>query len=874
MQFKTMNQLRDLFLDFFEARGHYRLPSFPLVPQNDKSLLLINAGMAPLKPYFTGIEAPPAKRVVTCQKCIRTIDIDEVGKKARYCSFFEMLGNFSFGDYFKKEAIHWAWAFLTQAIGMDKDRLLISVYQDDDEAYDIWKNEVGIPPERVYRMGKKDNFWEHGVGGPCGPCSEIHFDRGAEYACRPDCRLGCDCDRYLEVWNLVFPQFVQNESGGYDPLVPVGIDTGMGLERLALVVQGVDSVFDIDTMRFIRERVLSFVKGRHDDVSVNIIADHAKSVTFMAADGVLPSNEGRGYVLRRLLRRAVRHGKTSGISQPFVGEVARQVIDAYSHAYPELSQKKEHILQVLTLEESRFLETLDSGLVRLQKEMDAMQGDTLCGAEAFKLYDTFGFPLELMREILEEKGLHIDEPGFHAEMQAQKQRARAARGESDYLGADETVYAKLPKDMVTSFCGYDILKRVTKTTVVALVADGEIVPQISQGQDAAIFLRQTPFYTESGGQKGDSGTITAKNGFEAAIKNCVKVTGGYMAHLGEVQAGQLGVGDAVTVSYDPFIRKSITCHHSATHLLQKALREVLGEHVEQAGSEVGSERLRFDFTHFSAMTPDEKDKTERIINEKIIEGLSVTVTEATPEEARKMGAMALFGEKYGDKVRVVNIGGYSIELCGGTHVANTQDIGLFKLVSESSVASGVRRIEGVCSFSAVQVYREAYAQLTAAAAAGKTTPDQLAARVEALLQENKQLKKDMAKGRAAGLAPDIDALVKQAVSHKGFNLLAVKADGLEIEALRDLADRLKAKIKSGALLLCGLHEGAAQFIASATDDAVKAGIHAGNIAKQAASLCGGGGGGRPNHAQAGGKDASKADEALAAALALMKEQLG
>jgi alanyl-tRNA synthetase len=655
----------------------------------------------------------------------------------------------------------------------------------------------------------------------------------------------------------------------------------MGLERLAIVVQGADSIFDIDTLKAIRSTVLQLTKGKDEPVSVNIITDHARSVTFMAADGVLPSNEGRGYVLRRLLRRAVRHGKTLGIDKAFMGEVAQRVIETHSHAYPELAQKKEHIIQVLSLEESRFLETLDMGLIRLQKEIDNLQTDTLSGAEAFKLYDTYGFPLELMTEILQEKGLKADEQGFRAEMDMQKTRARSARGASSYSGADESIYDKLPHDIVTSFCGYDILQKSTQTTVVALIANGEIVQQARAGQQAAIFLRQTPFYTEGGGQKGDSGDITA-DGLQVSVKNCINVTGGHIAHIGDITEGTLRVGDTVTVAYNPVLRKSITCHHSATHLLQKALREVLGEHVEQAGSEVSSDRLRFDFTHVKAMTPEERDTVERIVNEKIIEGLYVAITETTPEEARKMGAMALFGEKYGDTVRMVSINdtteNYSVELCGGTHVGNTMEIGAFKLVSESGIAAGVRRIEAVTRKRAVELFRESAAVLAEIAEQIKAPQGELPARIAALAAENKELKKAAERAKAEATKGQTEetaaALVTSAITHKGFLLITAKLEGYDIEGLRTLSDKIKAAPafleKGGCLLLAAVAADSVQFLASASDNAVKAGIHAGNIIKAAAQHCGGSGGGRPNHAQAGGKDAQQADTALAAGLEMMK----
>ena len=892
MQSLTVNQIRDKFLDFFVARGHHLLPSFPLVPQGDNSLLLINSGMAPMKAFFTGQEKPPSSRVATCQKCIRTIDIDDVGKDARHGSFFEMLGNFSFGDYFKKEVIPWAWEFLTVDMEIEADKLSISVYEEDEEAYKIWHDTVGVPAERIFRMDKSENFWEHGVG-PCGPCSEIHYDRGVESGCgSPDCAVGCDCDRFMEVWNLVFTQFDKNEDGSYSPLKFTNIDTGMGLERLAIIKQNAASIFDIDNIKGIRAAVLKLANLPEDVanlpaaklVSANIIADHVRSVAFMAADGVLPSNEGRGYVLRRLLRRAVRHGQSLGLKEEFVAAIAQASIDAYSHAYPNLLEKSSHILQVLSLEESRFMETLDTGLNLLQKHMDALKAANetiLGGKEVFKLYDTFGFPPELTREILEDAGLGWDKDGFEKEMQDQKNRARAARGTSTYMGADETVYHKLPPNLPTVFCGYT--ENSCETEILAIIAD-TVVQEASKGQDVAIVLKRTPFYAASGGQKGDGGLLTAAQA-KITITDCIPVAGGNIVHIGTVNEGRISVGQKISASIDLNRRRDTACNHSATHLLQRALRDVLGGHVEQAGSEVGRDRLRFDFTHFAALTPQERDAVEMAVNQFIWANAAVHIEETTPEDARKKGATALFGEKYGDTVRMVTMADehdkYSIELCGGTHVTGTQQIGVFKLLSESGIASGVRRIEAVTGLAAINLYRDAYNVLQNVADVCKVqTPADLPARVAAILAENKELKKEAARiqseasGQQQGqIAGD---LIKNATSHKEFTLIAAKLESYDIEALRQLCDKLKSEMKSGCLLLCGVNPetSAAQFLASATDDAVKQGIHAGQLVKEAAAICGGGGGGKPNHAQAGGKDASKADAALEQALAKMKDMLG
>jgi len=899
MQSLTVNQIRDKFLDFFVARGHHVLPSFPLVPQGDNSLLLINSGMAPMKAFFTGQEKPPSNRVATCQKCIRTIDIDDVGKDARHGSFFEMLGNFSFGDYFKKEVIPWAWEFLTQEMGIPAEKLSVSVYEEDDEAYSIWRDVVGVPTERIFKLDKSENFWEHGVG-PCGPCSEIHFDRGVEHGCgSPNCTVGCDCDRFMEVWNLVFTQFEKCEDGSYIPLKSTNIDTGMGLERLAIVLQNAPSIFDIDNIKGIRTKVLQLAKLDTDAaklpeakrVSSNIIADHVRSVAFMAADGVLPSNEGRGYVLRRLLRRAVRHGQALGIQCAFVVEIVQASIDAYSHAYPNLLEKSQHMIKTLSAEESRFMETLEMGMHLLQKHMDALKAaskTTLSGEDAFKLYDTFGFPPDLTREILEDAGLCWDEDGFKKEMQDQKTRARAARGVSTYMGADETVYHQLPPNMPTKFCGYETDH--CEADVLAIIADNKIVQVAEAGQKVAVVLSRTTLYANSGGQKGDSGIMSCmlplrpNMDLEASavvdIEDCVPVAGGNIVHLGEVTEGALKVGDKAAVTLDADRRRDIMCNHSATHLLQRVLRDVLGKHVEQSGSEVGPDRLRFDFTHNAPLTPDEREKVENLVNERIWENVPVTVIETTPEEARKNGAMALFGEKYGDTVRMVKMEDCSTELCGGTHVTNTQQIGAFKLISENGIASGVRRIEATTGIHAINMYRESHKILQTSAEICKVPKlTDLPARLTTILAENKELKKDAARKQAESTGQQqgqiAENLLKTAETHNNFTLIAAKLENYDIEALRQLCDKLKTEIKSGGMLLCGVNPetGAAQFLASATDDAVKQGIHAGQIVKIAASICGGGGGGKPNHAQAGGKDASKADEALAQALTKMKEML-
>lgn len=858
------------------------MPGFPLVPQNDNSLLLINSGMAPLKPYFTGQAVPPHERVATCQKCVRTVDIDEVGKDKRHGSFFEMLGNFSFGDYFKAEAIPWAWEFLTEVMGIPAERLYVSVFEDDDEAYGIWQHTVGLPAERIFRLGREDNFWEHGAG-PCGPCSEIHFDKGEAYGCgKPGCAVGCDCDRYMEVWNLVFTQYNKRDDGSYVPLDFRNIDTGMGLERLAIVMQGVDSIFDIDTFKAIRTRVREAIgmaaQRPEGDVSVNIIADHVRSVTFIAADGVLPSNEGRGYVLRRLLRRAVRHGRLLGHTEAFISDVCQSAIEVNAQAYPELMEKRDYILTVLSVEENRFLETLDVGLTLLKEKIDFIRAnsvDILSGADAFKLYDTYGFPLELMQEILADENLGLDESGFKIEMESQRARARAARQTTNYMGAAETVYHQIPPGLKTDFVGYT--QRAAEAEVLALIADGAVAEMAAEGQEVSIFLSRTPFYAESGGQKSDAGLLETAH-LLVDIRDCIKVAGGNTAHRGIVRHGTLRVGERVGAVVDETRRMNTARNHTATHLLQKALREVLGSHVEQAGSEVSADRLRFDFTHFAPVSPDERELVETIVNEKIMAGLPVSIRETTLEEARRLGATALFGEKYGDKVRMVDMSGFSIELCGGTHLLNTQAAGMFKIISEGGVAAGVRRIEAVTGKRALGYFREADARLQAAAAVLKTTPDNVIERAAAVTAENKQLRQEInhLKTEAAGNrdAEHMDTLLQAVVEYKGVKILTARLDVTEATALRTLSDTLWDKLGVGVMVLCGVSEGAAQFLARASEEAVKQGIHVGQIVREAATLCGGSGGGRPNAAQAGGRDITRVDEALALTLENIKKQLG
>ena len=874
-----VNEIREQFLKFFETKDHLRLKSFPLVPQNDNSLLLINSGMAPMKAYFTGQEIPPSKRVTTCQKCIRTGDIDNVGKTARHGTFFEMLGDFSFGDYFKNEIVPWSWEFVTEWLEIPADRLYVTIYEEDDETGEIWKEKVGLPADRIVKLGKADNFWEHGTG-PCGPCTEIYYDRGPEYGCdSPTCGVGCDCDRYMEFWNLVLTQFNANEDGTYSELEFKNVDTGMGLERMATIMQGVDSIFDVDTVKSIRDTVcakagVEYGKGGKVDVSVRIITDHIRSVTMMTADGVLPSNEGRGYVLRRLLRRAARHGKLLGIQGEFLAELSKAVIACSGEAYPELVDKQEYIFKILSLEENSFYKTIDNGMEILKQDMEEMKaaGQTvMSGEKSFRLYDTYGFPIDLTKEILEEAGMSVDEDAFAAEMKAQKDRARAARGKSNYMGAAETVYNELSADLTTVFAGYDVAE-VSDAKVIALVANDEVATGAQAGDSVAVFLDKTPFYAESGGQVGDHGVIKTANGL-VEITDCVKVVGGKTAHMGKVAEGAILVDEVVTASIDKKHRMASSRNHSATHLLQKALRTVLGTHVEQSGSLVTADRLRFDFTHFSGMTAEEIKEVERLVNDAIFASYDIEAEEMGIDAAREKGAMALFGEKYGDVVRVVDMGGYSIELCGGAHLKNTAQIGSFKIVSENGIAAGVRRIEALTGEGALAHYQAQEEEIRTLSALAKTSPDKLVARVEQILAEQKELAKELEKLKAKMAGGAADEMLSKKVDINGVAVLVAEVKDMDGNAMRTLGDQLKNKLGSGVIVLAGEAGGKVSLIVMATDDVVKKGAHAGNIIKAAAGVCGGGGGGRPNMAQAGGKDASKIGEALEKAKEVIAEQI-
>lgn len=878
MQQYGVNELRKMFLNFFESKEHLVMKSFSLVPNNDKSLLLINSGMAPLKPYFTGQEIPPRKRVTTCQKCIRTGDIENVGKTARHGTFFEMLGNFSFGDYFKREAIHWSWEFLTEVVGLDPDRLYPSVYVDDQEAFDIWNKEMGIAPERIFKFGKEDNFWEHG-SGPCGPCSEIYYDRGEKYGCgSPDCTVGCECDRYMEIWNNVFTQFDNDGNGNYEELEQKNIDTGMGLERLASVVQDVDSIFDVDTIKALRDKVCEFASVEYKadadkDVSIRLITDHIRSATFMISDGIMPTNEGRGYVLRRLIRRAARHGRLLGIDGKFLAKLSATVIEGSKDGYPELEEKKEFIFKVLTQEEDKFNKTIDQGLsilASMQDEMKEAGKTVLSGADAFKLYDTYGFPLDLTKEILEEAGYTIDEEGFKASMEEQRVKARNAREVTNYMGADATVYDEIEASVTSEFVGYDRLTHTSKISV--LTTESEIVEAITEGQNGTIFVDETPFYATMGGQEGDTGIICTEDA-EFTVSNTIKLLGGKIGHVGNVTKGMFKVGDSVTLEVAEKERANTCKNHSATHLLQKALKTVLGSHVEQKGSLVTPDRLRFDFAHFSAMTPEELEKVENIVNTEIAKNVPVVTEVMNIEQAKATGAMALFGEKYEEDVRVVSMGDFSKELCGGTHVSNTGNITTFKIVSEAGVAAGVRRIEALTGDGVFCYYKEVEKELAEAAKAAKSTPANLKEKIEHMQAEMKALQSEIESLKSKAAKDALGDVMNQVKEVNGVRLLATAVEDVDMNGLRDLGDQLKEKLGEGVVVIASSASGKVNLIAMATDEAMEKGAHAGNLIKGIAALVGGGGGGRPNMAQAGGKNPAGAKEAVEAAKTILEGQL-
>ena len=879
MEKRGVNELRELFLSFFESKGHLRLPSFSLVPQNDASILLINAGMTPMKPWFKGEEEPPRKRVCTCQKCIRTGDIENVGKTARHGTYFEMLGNFSFGDYFKHEAIAWSWEFLTSPewVGLEADRLYPSVYESDDEAWDIWHDEIGIPAEKIFRFGKEDNFWEHG-SGPCGPCSEIYYDRGPKYGCgKPGCTVGCDCDRYMEIWNVVFSQFDNDGAGHYTELKQKNIDTGMGLERLAVVCQDVDSLFDVDTVMNITHKV-SQITGAHygeshpRDVSLRVITDHIRSSVFMICDGVLPSNEGRGYVLRRLLRRAARHGKLLGVNEPFLFDVVDTVVHENEGHYPELRERQEYITRVIRVEEENFAKTIDGGIKIFNEMLSGHKdrGETVfSGADAFKLYDTYGFPIDLTQEMVEEAGMTVDKPAFDQLMKEQKARAREARKALGDLGWAGVEFGK--EVPATRFVGYDKLEG--EGHIAAIVAEEELRDTIAAGTEGILVLDETPFYAEMGGQVADHGFITCGEA-RFQVTDVQKNKGGKFMHYGKLLSGSLSVGDPVVASVNEQRRKAVMRAHSATHLLDYALRAVLGDHAHQAGSLVEPDRLRYDFTHFSAVTPEELNQISRLVSEMILDGLDVDIREMPIDQARELGAIALFGEKYGDVVRVVNMGGRSIELCGGTHVDNTAKIGPFRILGESSVASGVRRIEAVTGQVFLDLVDELNARILQAAEALKTTPAELFHKAQSSMAEIRELHQVIDRMKDKLLAGDVDSLLFSAKEVGGLKVITGSRQDTDAADLRKLGDFLRDKAPNVVAVLGAVNGEKVTLLAVCGKNAVAQGVKAGDIIKSIAPIVGGKGGGKPDSAMGGGTDTLKVDDALAAVDDFVAGKLG
>ena len=867
MQWTGLNELREKFLSFFESKGHTRLPSFSLIPKDDNSLLLINSGMAPMKKYFTGEVTPPSKRVTTCQKCIRTPDIERVGITARHGTFFEMLGNFSFGDYFKHEATAWAWEFCTKVLELPVDKLWVTIYQDDDEAFDIWTKEVGVAPERIVRMGKEDNFWEHG-SGPCGPCSEIYFDRGEKYGCgKPDCGVGCECDRYVEFWNVVFSQFDSDGKGNYPPMEHPNIDTGMGLERLACIMQGVDNLFLVDTVQNIMKHIcriagIQYGEDEKKDISLRVITDHIRSTTFMIGDGVMPSNEGRGYVLRRLLRRAARHGRLLGINHTFLADVANTVIDENKNAYPELDEKRAMITKLIHVEEESFAKTIDQGMQMLNSLIDKDFNACLSGEDAFRLNDTYGFPLDLTKEIVAERGMTVDEERFHQLMQEQRERARNARKNAgaDAWAGENDVLADVPP---TEFLGYE--KSQTEATVLAILKDGERVDHATAGDEIALVLDRTTFYAESGGQVGDVGPISSADAL-IAIDNTTKNHAKNFIHHGVINAGTISVGDRVQTEGDPENHRAIMRNHTAAHLLQAALRTVLGDHVEQAGQLVDEKYVRFDFTHFAALTPEELHRVETIVNGVILSGTPVECREMPIEEAKKLGAMALFGEKYGSIVRVVSVGDFSKEFCGGTHVDNTGKIGLFKILSESSVAAGVRRIEAVTGLNALQYLNDTLAQLGAVASALKVTSvSGLAQRAEQMTAELKEKDREIESLNAKMADMRINGLFEGAKDIDGVRVITALFSATPSNALRTMCDKIRDNAPNVVAVLAATQDGKANIAVAVGKEAQQKGLNAGKIVREVAKVAGGNGGGKAEFAMAGAKDLTKLDEALAAA---------
>ncbi|MCF0122023.1 MAG: alanine--tRNA ligase [Lachnospiraceae bacterium] len=880
-----VNELRKMFLEFFESKEHLILKSFSLVPQNDNSLLLINSGMAPLKPYFTGAELPPRKRVTTCQKCIRTGDLENVGKTARHGTFFEMLGNFSFGDYFKQDSIRWSWEFLTKVVGLDSERLYPSVYLEDDESFKIWREEIDVAPERIFKFGKEDNFWEHG-SGPCGSCSEIYYDRGEKYGCgQPGCTVGCKCDRYMEIWNNVFTQFDNDGEGHYTELKQKNIDTGMGLERLAVIVQDVDSIFDVNTIQTLRNQVceMAGLEYRHDhesDVSIRLISDHIRSTTFMLSDGIMPTNEGRGYVLRRLIRRATRHGRLLGISHLFLAELAGAFIEESKDAYPELEDKKDFIFNLFDNEEKQFNKTIDQGLLLLsdmERKMNENGGKCLSGEYAFKLYDTYGFPVDLTKEILKEKSYDIDEAGFKACMKEQQERARKARETMNYMGAEETVYDKIDPSVTTDFIGYDCLEGTSK--IIVLTSETELRDSLMEGERGTIIVGKTPFYATMGGEQGDFGEIETANGV-FAVEDTIKLRGGKYGHVGRMKFGMISKGEQSLLKVNQPSRKNTAKNHSATHLLQKALKIVLGGHVEQKGSLVAPNRLRFDFSHFQAMTKEELQATEDLVNQKIAEQLPVHMDIMSYDEAKQTDAIMLFEKKYGNEVRVVSMGDFSKELCGGNHVRNTGDVMLFKIISESGKAAGIRRIEALTGHGVIEYYQREEDQLYKAVKALKSSPEDLLYKIEHLQAELKSLHSENESLKSKIVSKLIDDMMANVTDIKGIHLLAAVVPNVDMNSLCDLGDQLKARLGEGVIVLFSFKEEKVNLMAMVTEEAQKAGAHAGNLVKVVAEVLGGRGGGRPSMAQAGGKNPTKISvavkkipEILSAQLQICKEKI-
>ncbi|QJA09123.1 alanine--tRNA ligase [Romboutsia sp. CE17] len=878
MQKMGLNEIRSKFLNFFESKGHYAAKSASLVPHNDKSLLLINSGMAPLKNYFAGVEVPPSKRMTTCQKCIRTGDIENVGKTARHGTFFEMLGNFSFGDYFKRESIRWGWEFVTEHLNIPEDRLWVTVYEKDDDAFDIWSKQMNFPTERIVRLGKDDNFWEIGTG-PCGPCSEIYFDRGEEFGCdNPDCKPGCDCDRYLEFWNHVFTQFDRDEEGNYGQLEHKNIDTGMGLERMACIMQNVDNIFEVDTIRQIISAIekvanVEYGKDAKKDVSVRIITDHIRAVSFLVADGVLPSNEGRGYVLRRLLRRAARHGKLLGIKENFLYNLVDEVIKVSGEAYPELVEKENYIKKVIRIEEEKFNETIDQGseiLASYIEELKKNNEKTLSGENAFKLYDTYGFPIDLTKEILEEVGLDLDEDAFNDEMNKQRERARSARGNMEGESWKEDPLSKLDESASSSFEGYNNLSLVGKVN--AIVMNDEIVESAKEGDKIAIVLDQTTFYPEGGGQAGDCGILSNDN-VVIEVVDTRKGANNTIKHIGFVKSGEIKVNDELNTLVNKEVRMASARNHTATHLLHKVLKEVLGEHVNQAGSLVNSERLRFDVTHFEAISKDELKLIEEKVNDAIFDSLEINCENMGINEAKEKGATALFGEKYGNEVRVVSMGDFSIELCGGTHLKNTSQVGMFKILSEGGVAAGVRRIEAITGKAVYEYLKEKDRVINDVCISIKAKEDNLTQRASQLVDENKALSKELHDLKAKMSLQSADSILDSKVEINGVNLVTAKFEDMDMNTLRETADSLRDKLGSGVVVMANVADNKINFIVTATKDVLEKGIHSGNIVREVAQIAGGKGGGRPNMAQAGASDVSKVEEALNYACEVIKSQV-